>query len=71
MSHRKPEGWIVCQLNHWVSSRLARQLRQCPSLRALALAVSCEGTECLAVPLLIPKDMCWVSGHRYVGFEYF
>lgn len=69
MSHRKPGDCILCQLNHWVSSELARQLRQ--SLRALALAVGFEGTECLVVPLLILKDMGWVSGYRYVGFEYF
>lgn len=70
VSHRKPGGWILCQLNHRVSSELARQLRQCPSPRALALAVGCEGTECLPVPLLILIYMCWLRGHGYLGFEY-
>lgn len=42
-----------------------------PKPEGSALPGGCEGTGSLAALLLIPRDMCWVSGHRSVGFGYF
>lgn len=58
MSHRKPGGQILPQLNHQDSLQISKVAASVPcaaSPGALALAVGWGGTECLADWLIIPK----------------